>query len=34
LAGTIMAAMHPNPELRTPDMDTFLRQLRNVKTSL
>ncbi|MCE2751656.1 MAG: serine/threonine protein kinase [Pirellula sp.] len=33
LAGTIMAAMHPNPELRTPDMDTFLRQLRNVKTS-
>lgn len=34
LAGTIMAAMHPNPELRTPDMETFLRQLRNVKTSL
>jgi serine/threonine-protein kinase len=34
LAGTIMAAMHPNPQLRTPDKHTFLRQLRNVKTSL
>jgi len=33
LANTIMAAMHPNPEMRTPDMETFLRQLRNVKTS-
>ncbi len=33
LANTILAAMHPNPEMRTPDMDTFLRQLRNVKTS-
>jgi hypothetical protein len=28
-----MAAMHPNPEMRTPDMETFLRQLRNVKSS-
>lgn len=34
LANTIMAAMHPNPEMRTPDMETLLRQLRNVKTSL
>jgi serine/threonine-protein kinase len=33
LANTVLAAMHPNPEMRTPDMDTFLRQLRNVKTS-
>jgi serine/threonine protein kinase len=33
LANAIMAAMHPNPEMRTPDMETFLRQLRNVKTS-
>jgi hypothetical protein len=33
LANTIMSAMHPNPEMRTPDMETFLRQLRNVKSS-
>jgi serine/threonine-protein kinase len=33
LANTIMAAMHPNPEMRTPDMETFLKQLRNVKSS-
>ena len=33
LAGAIMAAIKPNPDERTPDMETFLRQLRGVKQS-
>jgi hypothetical protein len=28
-----MSAMHANPEMRTPDIETFLRQIRNVKES-
>jgi len=33
LASAIMAAMKPNPDERTQDMETFLRQIRNVKVS-
>ncbi len=33
LAGAIMAAIKPNPDERTPDMETFLRQIRGVKQS-
>ena len=33
LAGAIMAAIKPIPDERTPDMDTFLRQIRGVKQS-
>ena len=33
LAGAIMAAIKPNPDERTPDMDTFLHQIRGVKQS-
>ena len=33
LANAIMSAMHANPEQRTQDMDTFLRQIRTVKNS-
>ncbi len=33
LAHAIMSAMHANPDLRTPDIETFLRQIRNVKES-
>jgi len=33
LAAAVMAAIKPNPDSRTPDMDTFLRQIRNVKQS-
>ena len=33
LASAIMAAMKPNPDERTPDMETFLRQIRSVKVS-
>ena len=33
LATAIMAAMKPNPDERTQDMETFLRQIRNVKVS-
>ena len=33
LANTIMSAMHANPIMRTPDMETVLRQLKNVKSS-
>jgi serine/threonine-protein kinase len=33
LASAIMHAMAANPDQRTPDMETFLRQIRNVKSS-
>ena len=33
LASAIMSAMKPNPDERTHDMETFLRQIRNVKIS-
>lgn len=33
LGAAIMSAMAPNPEQRTQDMETFLRQIRNVKES-
>ncbi len=33
LAVAIMQAMAANPDQRTPDMETFLRQIRNVKAS-
>ena len=33
LASAIMAAIKPNPDQRTQDMETFLRQIRNVKQS-
>ncbi len=33
LASAIMAAIKPNPDERTPDMETFLRQIRGVKQS-
>jgi len=33
LASAIMAAMKPNPDERTQDMETFLRQIRSVKVS-
>jgi serine/threonine-protein kinase len=33
LAASIMQAMAANPDQRTPDMETFLRQIRNVKAS-
>ena len=33
LASAIMAAMKPNPDERTQDMETFLRQIRSVKIS-
>lgn len=33
LANAIMSAMHANPDQRTQDMDTFLRQIRSVKNS-
>jgi serine/threonine protein kinase len=33
LSNAIMSAMHANPEQRTQDMDTFLRQIRTVKNS-
>jgi serine/threonine-protein kinase len=33
LASAIMQAMLPNPEQRTQDMETFLRQIRSVKVS-
>ena len=33
LASAIMAAIKPNPDERTQDMEIFLRQIRNVKVS-
>jgi len=33
LASAIMAAIKPNPDERTQDMESFLRQIRNVKIS-
>jgi serine/threonine protein kinase len=33
LGSAIMQAMAPNPDQRTQDMETFLRQIRNVKDS-
>jgi serine/threonine protein kinase len=33
LGAAIMQAMNANPDQRTQDMDTFLRQIRNVKAS-
>jgi len=33
LAQAIMGAMHANPDTRTPDIETFLKQIRNVKQS-
>jgi hypothetical protein len=33
LAQAIMGAMHANPDSRTPDIETFLKQIRNVKQS-
>jgi serine/threonine-protein kinase len=33
LAGAIMAAMLPNPDQRTAEIDVFLRQIRTVKVS-
>jgi len=33
LATTIMTSMKANPEERTPDMETFIRNIRNVKQS-
>jgi hypothetical protein len=33
LAQAIMGAMNANPDTRTPDIETFLKQIRNVKQS-